>query len=692
MRLIKNILSFPLAVSILWMSSCPVMGQVQTDTIAEISIPEVTISALRLPFKESTVPYSISLMNTRNNTRGLSLSENIAGLPGLEVNARYNYAVGDRITNRGFGARTQFGVRGIKIVFDDMPVTFADGQSNLEMIDLQNLSYIEFLRGPGSSLYGNSSGGILLIHSKPVGENRFLSSVSSTAGSDGLLRLNGLIEGRTGNSEVSLTYTNFRYSGFRDHASAEYNRAFLKFASDLSPKDNILIEAGFVKFDALNPGSLTRQEFEENPEIANPLVISNEAGQDGKQAQISGTWKHQSDSISNIKLTVYGIHRSVVNPIIGKIIELPQYSAGMVAFYNSKFTLGSKLLDWSIGTEIAMRFNDRKNYVNDNGQKGSMIVDQDEQVLGGGVFFQVLLPATEKLNIDACLRYDLTHFGVQNHLQSTSGSGSDGRTMKALNPSLGLIFRIAKSVRIFANISTSFETPTSTELVNTPEGTGGFNPDLNPSRAFGYEFGLRGYLNAMLTYDLAAYIIHTRDELIPFQVPSAPGQDYYRNAGSTLHRGGEATLRFVPFSFMELSASLTYTDASYKDFVVNEINYSGNSIPGISLIHGVAELKVSQSKGYYLSLLLQNFGKMYVNDANSAYTDKYGLIDLGLGSGTVELGKTRVVNVYLSGGISNIFNRKYVSAISVNAAAERYYEPGPGRTFFINARFEFGVR
>ena len=167
-------------------------------------------------------------MNVRNNTRGLSLSENIAGLPGLQVNSRYNYAVGDRITNRGFGARTQFGVRGIKIVLDNTPVTFADGQSNLEMIDLQNLSYIEFLRGPGSSLYGNSSGGILLIHSNPVGEDRFLSSISSTAGSDGLLRLNGHIEGRRGNSEVAMTYTNFRYSGFRDHANAEYNRAFVK--------------------------------------------------------------------------------------------------------------------------------------------------------------------------------------------------------------------------------------------------------------------------------------------------------------------------------------------------------------------------------------------------------------------------------------------------------------------------------
>jgi iron complex outermembrane receptor protein len=143
---------------------------------------------------------------------------------------------------------------------------------------------------------------------------------------------------------------------------------------------------------------------------------------------------------------------------------------------------------------------------------------------------------------------------------------------------------------------------------------------------------------------------------------------------------------------MELSASITYTDAVYKEFVVNEINYSGNSIPGISLVHGVAELKVSQSKGYYLSLLIQNFGRMYVNDANTSNTDHYLLMDLGLGSGAIELGNTYLANIYLSGGISNIFDKKYVSSVSVNAAAERFYEPGPGRTFFVNARFDFGVR
>jgi iron complex outermembrane receptor protein len=661
------------------------------DTLPKIRLQEVVVSALRLPFKENTVPYSISLMNARTNTQGLSLAEDLAGLPGLEVNDRYNFAVGDRITNRGFGARTQFGVRGINIVLDDMPVTFADGQSNLEMIDLQNLSYVEHLRGPGSSLYGNASGGILILHTNQLSNDRFLSSVSSTMGSNGLFRWNGLLQGRIGKTEISGNYSNFHYSGFRDHASAEYQRAIIKLVSNLSETDNIQVHAGYVSFNALNPGSLTKLESDQDPGKANPSSIINAAGQNGNQAELAATWKHQADSNSMFKLTVYGIHRSVVNPIIGKIVALPQYSGGTAASYNSRIKLGNKTLNWSAGTEIAARFNNRKNYLNNSGQEGSLTINQNEQILGTGVFLQAMLPVTEKLKIDACLRYDLSYFGVQNKLVPSLNTDSSKKFMNALNPSLGLIYTFFGTISCFANISTSFETPTSTELVNRPEGAGGFNPDLNPSRALEYEAGIRGFINPVLKYDIAAYIITTKDELIPFQIPTAPGQDYYRNAGSTIRRGGELTFRYLPFSFIDLNTSLTYINAFYNKFVVKGNDYSGNKIPGISQTHYVVELKLHHPDGLYFSLLMQDYGKMYVDDANSASASPHTIFDLGLGHEGLNFGKNYVKRIIISGGISNLFNTRYITAVTVNAAASRYYEPGPGRTYYLNLRFDFGI-
>jgi iron complex outermembrane receptor protein len=665
---------------------------IKNDTIPEVGLPDVVVSALRLPFKESTIPYSISLINSRNNTQGLSLAENLAGLPGLEVNARYNYSVGDRITNRGFGARTQFGVRGIRILLDDIPVTFADGQSNLEMIDLQNLSLIEFLRGPGSSLYGNASGGVLLLHSKAITNDCFLASLSSTAGSDGLLRMNGLLEGNIRKSSYSFNYSEFHYSGFRDHASAAYKRAFIKMLSNLSSNDNLLFEAGVVKFDALNPGSLTKQESVFEPKIANPASVSNAAGQSGNQIQMAGTWKHKPDSISLFKLAVYGVHRFVDNPIIGKIVVLPQFSAGATAAYNSSFHFANKTIEWSTGIEFASRFNYRKNYTNNNGQEGIIIINQQEQVIGAGVFFQVLFPASQKLNFDACVRYDLNYFEVNNKLNPVSGKGTDGRTMNSFDPSFGFIYHLFKNIRFFSNISTSFETPTSTELVNRPDGTGGFNPDLNPSHAFEYEAGIRGTMGSNITYDVTAYLIHTKDELIPFQIESAPGQDYYRNAGTTMRKGGEFTFRVRPSPFLDFNTGLTYIDAVYSDFTIDGISYSGKKIPGINRVHGFAELKLHNLTGLYFSLQIENYGKMYVNDANSDATNNYAKFDLGIGHEGLSFGKKQVKTIILSGGISNLFNIHYITAITINAASGRYYEPGPGRTFYLNARFDFGIK
>lgn len=661
-------------------------SQVTTDTLPRVRLPEIVISALRIPFNENTAPYSVSVINVRPNLQGLSLAESLAGLPGLSVNARYNYAVGDRITNRGFGARTQFGVRGIRILFDDIPVTFADGQTNLEMIDLQNLSYAEFLRGPGSALYGNASGGVLLLYSKEITDNHLKLSAYTTTGSNGLFRWNGQLEAGFRKVGLSMIYSQFEFAGFRDHSEASSERAFLKISSNLTSKDNLLIESGLVKFNAMNPGSLTKSESLENPGMANPSSINNQAGQSGNQAQIATSWKHRIDSVSSLRLSAYAIHRSVNNPIIGKIINLPQYSGGLTSSYSSAFAAGSKTLEWNTGIEFACRLNNRKNYLNNSGIEGDLIIDQDEQVLGSGAFLQLKYPFTRNLSIDACLRYDLSYFAVQNHRADSLGKGK--RYMNALNPSAGLTYSLTKDLRFFANISTSFETPTSTELVNRPETAGGFNPDLDPSHATEYEAGIRGSYESMLSYDLAFYLIRTRDELIPFQVANNPGQDFYRNAGTTIHKGGEASVRFNPADYFDFNLTLTYVDAYYSNFTVKGSDYSGKKIPGLNKFHSQSEFKLSNA-GFYFSLILQSFGRMYVDDANSETAGKYLLTDLSLGHREFSLGRSNPFSFSLSGGISNLFSIRYISAVTINAAASRYYEPGPGRTFFVNCRINF---
>ncbi len=686
-----NAFKFCFLLSTLVISQVGKTQEQKIDSLPQIQVQDVEISALRLPFKQSNVPYGISVLPARINTQGLSLAENIAGLPGIVVNARYNFAVGDRITNRGFGARTQFGVRGVRIVMDDMPVTFADGQSNLEMIDIQDISYFELLKGPGSSLYGNASGGVLLIHSNPLSQDQIHSYASTTMGSNGLLRLNASVGCTSGRTRVEGSFTNFNYKGFRNHSLAEYNRGIVKLVSTISTTDIVKVNAGFVHFDALNPGSLTKQEVNQNVSLANPSSISNAAGKNGIQSQIAGTWNHQSDNGTFFEMTVYGIHRSVVNPIIGKIVELPQNSGGITAVYNSKLNIKGEIINWSVGTDMAFRFNNRKNYTNNKGVKGDLNLSQEEQILGTGIFLQVFAPITSKINIGGSIRFDQTDFGVIDKLVNDSNINNSGRrVMNGVSPSVGLVYHITRSLNCFANISTSFETPTSTELANRPDGAGGFNSGLNPSHALEYETGFRGYINPIFTYDITGYIIQTKDELIPFQVPLAPGQDYYRNAGSTVHRGGELAIRYLPFTYLDVVTSLTYIDAYYKNFTVKGVDYSGNKEVGITPIRVTAELKFHTFAGFYCSTLMQSFGKVFANDENTASADPYTVFDFGIGYDGFSWGNLWASKFIFSGGISNLFNTRYISAVTVNAAANRYYEPAPGRSFYLNARIEFG--
>ena len=681
-----------LAASISFLFSGKTEAQVKDTTLEVYHLSQVTITALRVPVKESSVPYSVTAMETRKNIQGLSLAEAVAGIPGLEVNARYNLAVGDRITNRGFGARTQFGVRGVRIMVDDIPATMADGQTNLEMIDLQDLSYVELLRGPGSSLYGNASGGVLKLYSNPLSSVPFHFALTSTKGSDGLFRWNGTIGEAFAKTKMSQSFTHFNYHGYREHSNADFNRAIIKLSSSLSPSDILLVNAGYVHVVALSPGSLTKQEAEQNPKLANPLSIKNKAGENGTQFQASATWKHQHDTISLLTINVHDSYRNITNPIVGKIIVLPQNDGGIDVFYDRKVNILGKRLDWSTGTEAGLRFNNRKNYINNSGSEGKLFINQDERIINAGLFTQVIVPVTLKIDIAGSIRYDQTYFGVTDFFTNSQNTNNSGnRTMDGVSPALGIVYRFSNTLNCFTNVSKSFETPTSTELANRPSGVGGFNPNLNPSHALEYEAGFRGTYSTIFQYDVTSYIINMKDELIPFEVPadSSGGQVYYRNAGSAVHRGVELSLFYHPITSLKATMSFTYIDAYFKNYVVNGIDYSGNKVPGITPTRIVAELTYHTPVKLYVSALAQVFGKVIANDANTAIANSHTIFDMNIGHDGISFGKDKNTKLILSGGISNIFNIHYISSVSINAAANRYYEPAPGRSFFLNARLVY---
>lgn len=667
-----------------------VFVQAQNKDTLSHQLSPVIIQALRTPVPENSIPYSIGFLKPTHNIQGLSLAESVGTIPGLDVQARYNLSVGDRIINRGFGARTQFGVRGIQIILDDVPLTMADGQTNLEMLDLLDISSIELLRGPGSSLYGNSSGGVLKIYSVPIPEAPYSLSLSSINGPDGLFRWSGSAGVSFPKSRVLGKYTNFRYHGFREYSSADFNRAQVKLHSNLSSSDVLTFQAGYVDFNAQSPGALTSSEVSLNPRLANPFSVSNKAGEEGMEVQLSASWKHRYNSESSLQTIVYDSYRYVKNRIAGKIIDLPQTDGGINILYRNNLSLFQRKMVWITGLDAAFRFNNRKNYVNLSGDEGKLFMNQNENVFNTGLFTQLFIPVTPNLNAALSLRYDRTSFGVKD-LFKDSVDNSGTRIMAAFSPSAGLIYRFDQSINLFANVSTSFETPTSTELANRPGRNGGFNPDLQPSRALGYETGLRGIILKQFRYDISAYVIHITDELIPFEVlPDVPGgQVYYRNAGSAVHRGFETSISWNVLPAIWIQTALTLIDAKFKEYTQDGVSYAGKKIPGISPRRISAVVNYHFPFPVTVSVQMLNAKSLPANDANTIYAPSYTLFNLNASYGEIAFGENRNITLVLGGGISNLFDKKYISAVTVNANANRYFEPGQERVFFLNARLDF---
>jgi iron complex outermembrane receptor protein len=667
---------------------------VDSATRVYVDPSEVVVTAVRTELRKSSVPFSVSTIESPSAGPDRSITPLLRGLPGLQVSDRFNYAVGERITNRGFGARTQFGVRGIRIVQDGIPLTFADGQSALESVDPQEIASVELLNGPGSSIYGNAAGGALLLKSFYADPYDLIHSrivASASSGSNGLLKYSASSDGRVGDDLLlGGSFNHLAYQGFRNHSSARVLRAGIRAATDLNGDgmnssdrtDLLTVNGKYTEFHALNPGALTQAEYDTNITIAAASSLKADARKDGHQSQIGASWRHGTDT-SHFTLSTYAIGRSFTNPIVGKITDLSRIAGGAQAFYNAR-SVSPILWDWNIGAALDLMNDDRTSFANNSGQKGAINLDQNERVTTTAIFGSLSIAPIDALTAMLAARYDRVRFGVTDRIVNSKDPDDSGdRTMDAISPSFGLIWRALNELQVFANVSTSFETPTTTELSNRPSGAGGFNPDLEPQRATGFEAGVRGRLAWRFNYDITGYVTNIRGELVPFELPDAPGRSFYRNAGSARHSGVETSIDAYPFDSLELHAAFTYINARYIDYVLSGSDYSSNQVPGVAPT--VLSVSATYHLPFGLNLSLEGVsnGSVYTNDANTVSADSYNVFNISLGTSGVHLSAIES-DISVMAGAENLLNTRYVSSVVVNAAANRFFEPGSGRSFWAS--------
>jgi iron complex outermembrane recepter protein len=651
------------------------------DTVPAAELAPVIVEVLRTPVELRHAPVAVTVVageHLRQGRAGLALDEAFLGIPGVQVDNRFNYALGERISVRGFGARTQFGVRGVRVVVDGIPATFADGQSALEGIDPGALERIEVVRGPASALYGNASGGVILLRTQPPPPVSLRQELRAVGGENGMLRLESRTSGQVGATSYQLRASHLGYDGYREHSAFETRQVAGQLRRELTAGD-LRLSASVLEFDAQNPGSLSRGLLETDRFQAFSQNVVQGTGKLGRQGQAGVAFASQLPG-AELEISGHLQRREIVNPIPNRIIDLDRTASGARVLFRSAGPPQSQQLTWVVGGELDVQWDDRQNHENDAGERGALTLDQAERVVGGGVFTQLIVPLTPEFALHGGMRADRFVFRVRDRfVLETEIDGSGSREMHAVSPSLGVTWSPVEAFGLFANLSTAFETPTTTELANRPDGAGGFNPDLEPQRTRSFEIGARGETGGV-RYQVATYRADIRNALIPFQVPEAPGRDFFRNAGTSVHRGFEAGLDLDPLPRLNAGFAYTYVDATFKDYEVRGTAFDGNRVPGVAPHRWTGRLLYRPVEAAYLGLDILLSAAVPVDDANSERAPSYTLVGARAGLASVQFGRAGLAPFV---GVTNLLDTEYITAVTINAFGGRFFEPGPARALYV---------
>ena len=662
----------------------PVRAQ---DPDSVVRLDSLLVEALRLPTAARAAPYSVSVVGvgtTRDARAGTGLAEALHGVPGLQASDRSNDALGERLVIRGFGARAGFGVRGLRVLIDGIPATLPDGQTDISRLDMATIGRVEILRGPAAALYGNAAGGVVRITTAPPPDSPFAPRAEALFGADGMWRAHAAVGGRVAaGGWYDAALTRREIDGYRDHSASE--KTVLGARGGVQAMGGELrLQAVGLSYEAQNPGSLATTALAEDREQAHAFNVTQQAGESAGQALAGASWVG-SIGPGALELTGYGTVRSLDNPIPVAIIDLDRAAGGLRAVFGTDAEpptdFGAAGAALVVGAEIDVQRDDRRNFENDGGVRGTRTLDQLETVRSIGSFLHARVPFAGRFDASAGLRYDHFRFAVEDRLTEGDPDDSGARGMSALSPALGLHVLLAPALHLFANVATAFETPTTTELVNRPDGAGGFNPDLEPQRTLSFEAGARGR-RGLIDFEVAGYHARVADALLPFEVPGAGGRQFFRNAGSAVHRGIEAALRLSGPGSLSLDAAWTWTDARFDEFTVDGTSFAGNRVPGVAP-HRIDLGLAWRSRDWLAAVEASYSDAVPVDDANSAEAEDWTVVDA---RAEWRLLPADAPDLRLFGGIRNVFDAEYIGSVVVNAFGGRYYEPAPGRSVYLGVR------
>lgn len=678
---------------------------------ATVTLPEITVTVTRSPAIVSRVPAAVGLVE-RGELQGgqatLGLDESIANIPGVYVANRYNYSLDQRLSIRGAGSRANFGLRGVKVLLDGVPQTLPDGQSQLTNVDFGNLRRIEVIRGASSSLYGNASGGVLSLTSESAAPGPFSQSVRAEGGSFGLFKISSRTTARRGLASGVLSISRTQVDGFRQNSETEFTQVNLGGDYLAGGKTALGIRFGYTDAPkAQNPGALTPGEVAANPDSAAGTNILRKADKAVTQGQLAFTVRRFNDR-GEFSVAAFGLLRDLENPLatpppqgpganVGTFVTIDRQVMGIRLAADQRIGGAQSSVRLLAGIDLQRMRDDRTNHRAVAGVKDTLILDQRETVTEIGPFVQANWSPRADWVVSAGARYDAVTFDVEDHFlrEATPTDNSGNRTVSAVSGNAGAVWVRDARLSPYVNLSTSFETPTTTELANQPNSTGGFNTGLDPQRTTNYELGARGTVG-IVTYSLSGFISRVKDAIVQYREVS--GRAYFVNAGKLKNDGLELGLSAQVHHQLRLFGNYTYANYRFGEYrivdqqagVVDTLD--GNRLPGVPKGFARLGLRAGPVRGVALDIDHTIATSIFADDRNTLYvaglgSKRAGEIQ-GLGNGVTNLrlsweGRMGGAWVRPFVGVNNLWDREYVGSFTLNGFGGRVFETAPGRNYYV---------
>lgn len=651
--------------------------------IADEQLPEITITGYENNRRRDEIPAPVGLLarQTLERFSNTSLVPVINTLPGVRMEERSPGSY--RLSIRGSTLRSPFGVRNVKIYWNEIPFTDPSGNTYLNQLDFNNVGRIEVLKGPAGSLYGAGTGGVVLLENKKAEGEKTEISLGGMGGSYGLSAWNVSLQSGTEKQNTALTYTHQTSDGYREQTQMRREVLNLQTRLFADEKRTLSVNAFYGDLYYQTPGGLTKAQFEANPKQARPAAgtlkgaMEQQAAIYLKTANLGLSQQYDFNSQWSNRTAIYLSYTRAENPSIRNYERRIEPSFGGRSVTSYRFenqTIKGKL---SFGAEFQSGYFTNKTFGNRKGVVDTLQTDDEIRVASGLVFGQVELDLPSGFFLTVGGSYNAQTYWFM-RLNQKNPAWQKRSFDPVFSPRIALLKKISPQLSVYGSVSQGFSPPTIQEI-RPSEGT--FNNTLNAEKGVNYEGGVRGnFLKNRLLLEVTAFSFRLKETIVIRR--TADGADYFTNAGDTKQQGLEVSLSGKIASFLKTWVSYAYQDFHFSNYISVKTDFSGNRLTGTPKQVLVAGVDVHTKAGFYTNVTLSYTDKIPLNDANTEFANAYTLLAGRVGYHL----KIKRLAFDIFGGADNIFDQSYGLGPDLNATGNRFYNPAPKRNFYAGIK------